>query len=78
MRKGDAVRTETLQAIEIATARARAKWPNFATTDHQKLCILTEEVGEIAREINDQKEARVHEELLDTIAACIRWLEGDH
>lgn len=42
------------------------------------LALLMEEVGEVARAVNDQEgDSRIKEELLHVITVCIRWIEND-
>jgi hypothetical protein len=66
-----------LLGVEIMNAKT--KHPIFAKTQHHALCILTEEVGEIAQELNnptlDVKAYRT--EILQVMVVCQRMLEQD-
>jgi hypothetical protein len=58
-------------------------------TNYQRLAVLTEEVGEVARELNDwpdaspgstagaEATARLRAELVQVAAVCLAWLESD-
>lgn len=55
--------------------KAREKHSNFAKDKYQALSILMEEVGEIAKAINDnEKKDFIESEIYDTIAVLIRML----
>lgn len=66
-----------LLGVEIMNAKT--KHPIFAKTPHHALCILAEEVGEIAQELNnptlDVKAYRT--EILQVMVVCQRMLEQD-
>lgn len=47
--------------------------PFFAGNKYQALSILTEEVGEAARAINDGNDTNLKEELLDVVVVCMRF-----
>lgn len=57
--------------------RQDKKWGrNFPDrTDFQWLTILTEEVGEAAKAINDGDEENLLEEVIQCAAVCLSWLE---
>ena len=59
--------------ISRAIARAKAKHPG-GLGDHP-MAVLMEEVGEVSRAYLDAQPEREAEELLDTIAVCVRRLE---
>ncbi len=53
--------------------RAPHYWP---AESEEKLAVLTEEVGEVARAINDeQRKARLKRELVQVAATAVAWLE---
>lgn len=44
--------------------------------NHQKLAILTEEVGEVARALNDNEAWKdLYKELCQVAAVCVAWME---
>jgi NTP pyrophosphatase (non-canonical NTP hydrolase) len=56
-------------------ARARAKHPDEegVLTDAEWLAVLTEEVGECARAIQDETDAHLRAELVQVAAMAYRW-----
>ena len=57
--------------------KAQAKHPEFVDTQEKAMCILLEEIGEVAQAINDGKsKSHLISECLDAIAVLIRliWL----
>ena len=49
-----------------------------------KLTVVTEELGEVARELNDARDAdreldraHLHHELAQVAACCVAWIEAD-
>ncbi len=48
------------------------------TPDRQRLTVLTEEVGEVARAILDHQPDQLRAELVQVAAVCAAWLEGLH
>jgi hypothetical protein len=78
----------TLSAIQAEATRAHLKHgdnsmlgPN--ATDDRRLAILTEEVGEVARELNDAAidgrpvdRDKLVKELIQTGAMCASWVEA--
>lgn len=68
----------TIQIIEQSLDAARTRHPFFSSNKNQALALLMEEVGEVARAVNDSEgNNRIKEELLDVITVCIRWIEND-
>lgn len=68
----------TMNHIISATQHARNKHPKF--TDHicHALCLVQEEMGEVAKAINDQADwDEVASEVYDTIAVLVRIAEKD-
>ncbi len=52
------------------------KHPRFATNDHEALSILMEEVGEVAKDVNDKKDSEfIDKELLQVAAVSIRHIK---
>lgn len=64
-----------LSDIIIATKRAKEKHPLFATDEYHAVSIATEELGEMAKAINDGDFEHARYEALDTIAVLVRILE---
>lgn len=72
------VTDHTIKTINQSVDAAREKHPFFARDENHALALLMEEVGEVARAINDTEDNdRIKEELLHVIAICIRWIEND-
>lgn len=67
----------TLQSIENHLAKARKKHPVFCKSTAEIVCLLVEEIGEMAQAINDGDQMKAKMEALDSIAVLIRYLEGD-
>jgi NTP pyrophosphatase (non-canonical NTP hydrolase) len=44
--------------------------------DFQWLTILTEEVGEVAKAINEDHQLEIRDELVQVIAVAVKWLEN--
>ena len=66
-------------AVDFGVGRARDKHGAVATahlTDHERLAVLTEEVGEIARALQDGDERGLREELIDAAAVIRMWWEA--
>ena len=40
------------------------------------MSILTEEIGEVAKDVNDQRMAGMFEELIQCAAVCFAWSEA--
>lgn len=57
--------------------KAKAKHPEFPTNPAEALCIITEEVGELAEAINDRDciEHQI-EEAAHVAVTAIRFIEG--
>ena len=68
----------TLSDISKHLAKARKKHPFFANSRYRVVSIATEELGEFAQAINDNKPIEeIKSEALDVIAVLVRFLEGD-
>ena len=69
----------TMNNILKATQRARVKHPAFAEDINHAMCLAQEELGEVARAINDSADfEEVCAEIYDTIAVLVRIAEKDH
>lgn len=64
-----------LNKIIKAVQHAKEKHPVFCANAYQAISILTEEVGELAKSMNDADLKQVEYEALDTIAVLIRIIE---
>ncbi len=79
-------RENALAAIKLERQRQTELWGNQWTpgkiSPPEKLSILLEEVGEIARELNDsppkkvEQYPRLYEELVQVGALAVAWLES--
>ncbi len=71
---------EPLSAILSALRHARKKHPG-ALTPHERMTVLTEEVGEVAQALNDTGMIGCREamkgELAQVAAVCIRMMMGE-
>ena len=69
---------KTFSDISKHLAKARNKYPFFANSRYRVVSIATEELGEFAQAINDNKPIEeIKSEALDVIAVLVRFLEGD-
>ena len=69
---------KTLSDISKHLAKARKKHPYFADSIYKVISIASEELGEFAQAINDNKPIEaIKSEALDLIAVLVRFLEGD-
>lgn len=69
----------TMNLIIKSTAHAREKHPEFAPGITQALCLAQEELGEMAKAINDNAPwAEIESEIYDTIAVLVRIAEKDY
>jgi len=64
-------------AIHTAVHNARCKHPKFKKTTAGKLCVLLEEVAELAFALVFQGPDRAKAEMMDIVAVLVRWWEGD-
>ena len=58
-----------------AVQHAKAKHPFFCENLPHAVCLATEELGELAKAVNDGKQAEIEAEALDTIAVLVRIIE---
>ena len=64
-----------LNEIIMAVKRAKEKHPKFCDNLPQAVCLATEELGELAKAVNDGTYAEIKREALDTIAVLVRIIE---
>lgn len=77
------------RAIEDERMRQNAKWGPQDHDDPKWLAIVTEELGEVAKEVNELTpaagpmsapgkilEINLRKELIQTAASCVAWLEA--
>ncbi len=64
-------RQKVLSDIERERERQDALHPNFS--EHKRLAILVEEVGEVAQSI--QEDTNLYEEIIHVASVCVRWAE---
>lgn len=66
---------ELMNKIIKSVQHAKEKHPVFCANAYQAISILTEEVGELAKAMNDADLKQVEYEALDTIAVLVRIIE---
>lgn len=66
---------ETMNKIIKAVEHAKAKHPYFCENLPHAVSLATEELGELAKAVNDGKQAEIEAEALDTIAVLVRMIE---
>ena len=64
--------------MDLSAERIRQdmKWGEQNHDDDRWLAILTEELGEIARALNEHDDENRNEELVQVAAVCVAWLEA--
>lgn len=67
---------QALDLIAIERQRQDNKWGVQDHDDDRWYAILAEEFGEIARGLNDNDPENVEEEIIQTAAVCVAWLEA--
>jgi NTP pyrophosphatase (non-canonical NTP hydrolase) len=70
-----------LEEITAERLRQELKHPNSTCANVElhsdsKFCILAEEVGEIAKSLNDGDHENLRTELLQVAAVCVAWIEA--
>lgn len=70
------MRVQTFNEIIQATKHAEEKHPFFAENPQHAVSLATEELGEVAKAVNDGdfKQAKAKAEALDTIAVLVRFI----
>lgn len=72
------MKPNTMNLIIGSTKHARDKHPDFADKICRALCLAQEEMGEVAKAINDRADwEEVESEIYDTIAVLVRIAEKD-
>jgi NTP pyrophosphatase (non-canonical NTP hydrolase) len=70
-------RVKILEAVLAERERQDERWGDQTdNTDLQWMSILTEEIGEVAKDVNDQRIAGMFEELIQCAAVCFAWSEA--
>jgi NTP pyrophosphatase (non-canonical NTP hydrolase) len=73
-------RAQIYAAIDAERARQEAKHPMTCASplmdEHEKLTVMTEEVGEVARALLDGDEPNKRDELVQVAAVAVAWLES--
>lgn len=64
-----------MNKIIKSVQRAKEKHPNFCENNYQAISIATEELGELAKAMNDGNADEVIAEALDVIAVMVRIIE---
>jgi len=59
-----------------AVEHAKREHPHFADTDAAALAVLVEEVGEVAKAVQELDADGMRREIAQVAAVCVRWLEG--
>ena len=68
----------TMNEILHAVKHAREKHQHFADDLNHALALALEELGEMAKSINEMKPEQIEAEALDTIAVFVRIIERDY
>lgn len=80
MNEGRDARQKAFAAIDAERERQIRKWGDQwapgVIAPPTKLVILTEEVGEVAKEILEGTEADLRKELVQVAAVAVAWLES--
>lgn len=63
------------EPLNLHLKSAREKHPVFATSKQEAVSILLEEVGEVARAVNEKDDEGLVSELFDVVTVCLRWLQ---
>ncbi len=74
------ITTQVLLDVALERERQNAKWHRVAgewfIPNSDKLVVLVEEVGEVARAIHDgEGDEHLAEELTQVAAVCVAWVE---
>ena len=70
-------RAKILEAVLSERERQDERWGGQTNnTDLEWMSILTEEIGEVAKDVNDQRVAGMFEELIQCAAVCFAWSEA--
>lgn len=70
-----AARNNAKSRIALERDRQRKLWGEGPMPVHLRMAILAEEVGEVAKALQDEGDARLLEELVQVGAVALRWAE---
>ena len=77
MTASEVTRATVLQAVLAERERQDSKWGDQTqNTDEHWTVILTEELGEVAREVYEKRSAGMFEEIVQCAAVCMAWGEA--
>lgn len=65
--------TDMHELISRELRNQREKFPIYPDNNLKSLRIIVEEVGEIARGIDNEDTENIKEEILQTLVVCFRW-----
>jgi len=70
-------RAQVLEAVLAERERQDGKWGDQThNSDEHWTVILTEEVGEVAREVYEKRSVEMFEEVIQCAAVCFAWAEA--
>ena len=70
-------RAKILEAVLSERERQDERWGDQTNnTDLEWMSILTEEIGEVAKDVNEQRIAGMFAELIQCAAVCFAWSEA--
>lgn len=69
------MKPETMNEILAAVKHAKTKHPFFCENLPHAVSLATEELGELAKAVNDGDVRQIEAEALDTIAVLVRLIE---
>ena len=73
----EVTRMKVLEAVLAERERQDGKWGDQTNnSDDHWTVILTEEVGEVAREVYEKRSAGMFEEVVQCAAVCFAWAEA--
>ena len=74
---GELTRAKVLEQVLAERELQDLKWwdQTFNSDDHWTV-ILTEELGEVAREVYEKNESDMYEEIIQCAAVCFAWAEA--
>lgn len=67
---------DIMNEVIKAVSHAKKKHPFFCENLPHAVCLATEELGELAKAVNDGDMAGIKTEALDTIAVLVRLVEA--
>ena len=71
------VRANVLEQVLAERERQDAKWGDQTrNSDSHWTVILTEEIGEVAREVYEKNEEDMYTEIIQCAAVCFAWAES--